>query len=115
MNRSLLCLRYVDNRLWISEDRFAALPGIRLFLSSHFYGGNIVLEDEPAFDFVGFSLDIPDRVIRYNRSCQAKDLLSHLSASREAMLVSGILARAHTIKKCAFPPEQVQADLLYFI
>ena len=114
MNRSLLCLRYVDNRLWIPEDRFATLPGVRLFLSNHHvYAGNIVLEDEPAFDFVGFSLDVPERVIRYNRTCQAKDLPIHLSACPEATLVSGIIAGAHTIKKCAFPSVQVQADLRY--
>ena len=74
MNRNLLCLRYVDNRLWISKDRVASLPGVRLFLSNHFYGGDIVLEDEPAYDFVGFSLDIPARTIRYNRNCHIKDL-----------------------------------------
>ena len=96
MNHSLLCLRCVDNRLWIS-DKFATLPGVRLFLSNHSYGGIIVLEDEPAFDFVGFLLDVPERVIRYNRSRQAKDLPSHLSASPEAILASGILARAQTI------------------
>ena len=62
MNRNLLCLRYVDNRLWISEDRVASLPGVRLFLSNHFYGSDIALEDEPAYDLVGFSLDIPNRV-----------------------------------------------------
>ncbi|OLP77811.1 hypothetical protein AK812_SmicGene42086 [Symbiodinium microadriaticum] len=73
MNKSLLCLRYVDNRLWISEERVASLPGVRLFLSNHFYGGDILLEDEPAYDFVGFSLDIPARTIRYNRSCHFKD------------------------------------------
>ncbi|OLP78836.1 hypothetical protein AK812_SmicGene40935 [Symbiodinium microadriaticum] len=32
MNRSLLSLRYVGNRLWLSESRFEQLPGIRLLL-----------------------------------------------------------------------------------
>ena len=111
MNCSLLCLRYVDNRLWISEDRIASLPGVRLFLSNHFYGGNIALEDEPAVDFVGFSLDIPARTIRYNRSCHIKDLPSPLSASSQSTLVSGLLALAHTIRQCAYPASQVHSDL----
>ena len=51
MNRHLLSLRYFDNRLWISERRFEQLPGVRLFLNSRFYGGDIILEDEPAYDF----------------------------------------------------------------
>ena len=35
MNRNLLSLRlrYVDNRLWISERRFEQLPGVRLFVN----------------------------------------------------------------------------------
>ena len=53
MNRSILGLRYVDNRLWLSESRFEQLPGIRLLLNNHFYGGSIVLEEEPAYEFVG--------------------------------------------------------------
>ena len=63
-----------------------------------------MLEDEPAFDFVGFSLDVPERVIRQSL------VLSQVPE----LLVSGILARAHTIKKCARPAAHVQADLLYF-
>ena len=81
--------------------------------SNHFYGGNIVLEDEPAFDFVGFSLDIPARTIRYNRSCHIKDLPSPLSASSQSTLVSGLLALAHTIRQCAYLPSQVHSDLCY--
>ena len=113
MNRNLLCLRYVDNRLWISEDTVASLPGVRLFLSNHFYGGDIILEDEPAYDFVGFSLDIPARTIRYNRSCHFKDLPSPLSASLQSILLSGLLARAHAIRQFAYPASQVHADLCY--
>ena len=67
MNRRLLSLRYVDNRLWISERRFEQFPGVRLFLNSRFYGGDIILEDEPAYDFVGFSLGLHNRRIHYNR------------------------------------------------
>ena len=36
MSRNLLSLRYVDNRLWISERRSEQLPGVRLFLNSRF-------------------------------------------------------------------------------
>ena len=37
MNRSLPCLRYVGNRLWMSERRVEQLPGVRALLNSHFY------------------------------------------------------------------------------
>ena len=112
VSRNLLSLRYVDNRLWISERRFEQLPGVRLFLNSRFYGGDIILEDEPAYDFVGFSLDLHDR-IHYNRACQATDLPSTYSASPEPVQLSGVLARAHTIKKCAHPKAQALSDLRY--
>ena len=42
MSRNLLSLRYVDNRLWISERRVEQLPGVKLFLNSRFYGGDII-------------------------------------------------------------------------
>ena len=113
MNQAQLGLRYVDNRLWISESRFEQLPGIRLLLNNHFYGGSIILEDEPAYDFVGFSLDFEQRRILYNRACQASDLPSTKSAAPQPVLLSGVLARAHTIKKCSFPRVQALMDLRY--
>ena len=76
MSRNLFSLRYVDNRLCISERRLEQLPGVRLFLNSRFYEGDIILEDEPAFDFVGFFLDLHNRRIHHNRACQARDLPS---------------------------------------
>ena len=39
MNRSLLCLRYVENRLWISEPAIAVR--LQLFLNNRFYGGDV--------------------------------------------------------------------------
>ncbi|CAE7275386.1 mettl21a [Symbiodinium sp. CCMP2456] len=111
MNRALLSLRYVDNRIWISERRFEQLPGIRLLLNNHFYGGDITLEDEPAYDFVGFSLDFEQRRIMYNRACQTSDLPSTKSAAPEHVLLSGVLARAHTVKKCSYPRAQALMDL----
>ena len=85
----------------------------RVFLNSRFYGGDIVLEDEPAFDFVGFSLDLQNRRILYNRACQSRDLPSTYSASPEPVQVSGVLARAHTMNKCAHPPAQTLSDLRF--
>ena len=113
MNQALLSLRYVDNRLWISESRFEQLLGIRLLLNNHFYGGSIIFEDEPAYDFVGFSLDFEQRRILYNRACQASDLPSTKPAAPQHVLLSGVLARAHTIKKCSYPRAQALMDLRY--
>ena len=93
----------------ISEERFATLAGVRLFLSNHFYGGNIVLQDEPAFDFVGFSLDVPGELL--GTIARAKPRTYPAMCLLLRKLVRGILARAHTINKCAFPSAQVQADL----
>ncbi|CAE7391639.1 unnamed protein product [Symbiodinium sp. CCMP2456] len=111
MYRALLSLRYVDNRIWISERRFEQLPGVRLLLNNRFYGGDIALEDEPAYDFVGFSLDFEQRRIMYNRACQTSDLPSTKSAAPEHVLLSGVLALAHTIKKCSYPRAQALMDL----
>ena len=69
MNRSLLCLRYVDNRLWISEDCVAKLPGLLLFL------GGITLEDEPTVDFGGFTLDLQNNRLWQARACRASSRL----------------------------------------
>ena len=41
MSHYLFSLRYVDNRLWISERRFEQLLGVKLFLNSKFFGGDI--------------------------------------------------------------------------
>ncbi|OLQ03503.1 hypothetical protein AK812_SmicGene13568 [Symbiodinium microadriaticum] len=49
MNRSLLCLRYIDNRLWISEPAIATR--VQLFLNNPFCGGDITLEDERKLGF----------------------------------------------------------------
>ena len=49
MNRSLLCLRYIDNRQWISEPAIATR--VQLFLNNPFCGGDITLEDERRFRF----------------------------------------------------------------
>ena len=113
MSRNLFSLRYVDNRLCISERRLEQLPGVRLFLNSRFYEGDIILEDEPAFDFVGFFLDLHNRRIHHNRACQARDLPSTYSASPEPEQLSGMLARAHTIKKCAHLKAQALSDLRF--
>ena len=113
MNRNLLSLRYVDNRLWISERRFEQLPAVRLFLDSRFYRGDIILDDEPAVDFVGFSLDLHNRRIHYNRACQARDLPSNYSASPQPVQLSGVSGRAHTIKKCAYPKAQALSELRF--
>ena len=73
------------------------------------------MEDEPAYDFVGFSLDLRNRRTHYNRACQARDLPSTYSASPEPVQLSGVLARAraHTIKKCAHPKAQALSDLRF--
>ena len=113
MSRSLLGLRYVDNRLWLSESRFEQLPGIRLLLNNYFYGGSIILEEEPAFEFVGFTLDFEQRRILYSRACTTHDIPSTKSAAPQAVLLSGVLARAHTIKKCSHPGAQALMDLRY--
>ncbi|CAE7665130.1 unnamed protein product [Symbiodinium necroappetens] len=113
MSRSLLGLRYVDNRLWLSESRFEQLPGIRLLLNNHFYGGSIILEEEPAFEFVGFTLDFEERRILYSRACTTHDIPSTYSAAPQPVLLSGVLARARTIKKCSYPRTQALMDLRY--
>ena len=113
MSRSLLGLRYVENRLWLSERRFEQLPGIRLLLNNYFYGGSIILEEEPAFEFVGFTLDFEQRRILYSRACATHDIPSTKSAAPQPVLLSGVLARAHTIKKCSHPRAQALMDLRY--
>ena len=107
MSRSLLGLRYVDNRLWLSERLFEQLPGIRLLLNNYFYGGSITLEEEPAFEFVGFTLDFEQRRILYSRACTTHDIPSTKSAAPQPVLLSGVLARAHTIKKCSTPEHKL--------
>ena len=106
-----LSLRYVDNRLWMSDRSTARLPGVQLLLTSSFYGGRILLEDEPALDFLGFTLDLQKRSVMYNRACQAADLPNPQSAATPATLLSGVLARSHTIKRCSFPASQIRDDL----
>ena len=90
-----------DNRLWISEPATATLPGVQLFLNNHFY----------AFDFVGLTLDLQNRLILYNGVCQPRDIPSFRSASPENVLLSGIRAKA--IKQCSFPEAQMLMDLKY--
>ena len=119
VSRNLIGLRYVDNRLWISERRFEQMPGVRLFLNSRFYGGDIVLEDEPAFDFVGFSLDLQNRRIfstiecanletcpaltRHPRNqCSSAECWQEPAPSKNVLILDGKLCR--TSESCGTPP-----------
>ena len=85
MSHYLFSLRYVDNRLWISERRFEQLLGVKLFLNSKFFGGDIVLQGEPAYDFVGFSLNLHNCRVLYNRASQYLFGISGSSAAQRGV------------------------------
>ena len=51
--------------------------------------------------------------VRSHSTNQARDLPSVRSASPENVLLSGILGREHTIKKCSLPEAQMLMDLRY--
>ena len=107
-----LFLWYVDNRLLFMPRHVSRQSCIQLLQNNHFHGGSIQLENLAEYYFLGFSLDFANGRILYNRKC-CTDLLDALNAALTSILLSGVLSRAHIIKMCSYPLEQVRYDLQF--
>ena len=73
--------RYVDNQLTMLAAPLATTPPFRAFLAKEFYIDTITLADEPGNDFLGFSINLNTRSIRYKPPDSPSQFLHPASAS----------------------------------
>ena len=98
--------RYVDNRLMIVPNRLLNLQCIQQVLHPEFYQPPILLEDEPAFQFLGFDIDLPNRRIVFCLPTSTDEFLHMNSAGTQATVLSSFSARILTARKNCFPDSE---------
>ena len=101
--------RYVDNRLMIVPKRLLGLRCFHEILCSEFYQPPILLEDEPALQFLGFDVNLSERRIVFCLPTHTEEFLHVNSASTTATLLSSFSARVLTAKKNCFPDSEFRA------
>ena len=106
-----LFLRYVDNRLAIIPSSTIDLPAYQILTDADFYKSPIVLEFEPDQEFLGFQLELNPFEMIYQSPRDLSQVLSPMSASPPAVLLSGFASRCSIVHKGAFPQLQIDRGL----
>ena len=106
-----LFLRYVDSRLVIIPSSMVDLPAYQILTNTDFYKSPIVLESEPDQEFLGFQLELDPFEMIYQSPRDLSQVLSPLSASPPAVLLSGFASRCAIVQKGAFPQIQIQRGM----
>ena len=87
-------------------------PPFRTFLAKEFYIDTITLADEPGNDFLGFSINLNTRSIRYKPPDSPSQFLHPASASPTTMVIrSSLDSRKHLARRLAYPQREVQVAL----
>ena len=106
-----LFLRYVDNRLAIIPTSTVDLPAYQILTDPDFYKSPIVLESEPDQEFLGFQLELNPFEMIYQSPRDLSQVLSPMSASPRAVLLSGFASRCSIVQKGAFAQLQIDKGL----
>ena len=106
-----LFLRYVDNRLVIIPTSTVDLPAYQILTDPDSYKSPIVLESEPDQEFFGFQLELNPFEMIYQSPRDLSQVLSSMSASPPAVLLSGFASRCSIVQKGAFPQSQINRGL----
>ena len=110
------CVRYVDNRLLIVDQRWMRLRCVQEFCSDLFYGSPVELESVSATDaeqeFLGFDV----QVLRASISVLQRDEPSkgriHNSAGVRAQKLAADFSKRYSILHYTWPPDAKAAQLL---
>ena len=106
-----LFLRYVDNRLVILPASTKELPAFQILVDPDFYKAPIFLETEPDQEFLGFQLELDPFELCYQPPQDLSQVLSPMSASPPAVLLSGFASRCSIAHRGSFPRSQVDKGI----
>ena len=107
-----LFLRYVDNRLVILPTLTKDLPAFQILVDPDFYKAPIFLETEPDQEFLGFQVELDPFELCYQPPQDLSQVLSPMSASPPAVLLSGFASRCSIVHRGSFPKLQVDKGIL---
>ena len=106
-----LFLRYVDNRLVILPSSTKDLPAFQILVDPHFYKAPIILETEPDQEFLGFQVELGPFELCYQPPQDLSQVLSPMSASPPAVLLSGFASRCSIVHRGSYPQSQVDKGI----
>ena len=93
MDLTARLLRYVDNRLCLSDPSWDYEICFANFLHPEFYGHPIILETEPDQEFLGFCIEFEPFARRYSPPRDFNQVMAPFSASPLAVQLSGFVSR----------------------
>ena len=111
LHLNALFLRYVDNRLVILPSSTKDLAAFQVLADPHFYKAPIILETEPDQEFLGFQLELDPFELCYQPPQDLSQVLSPMSASPPAVLVSGFASRCSIVHRGSYPKAQVDKGI----
>ena len=106
MDLTARLLRYVDNRLCLSDPSWDYEICFANFLHPEFYGHPIILETEPDQEFLGFCIEFEPFALRYSPPRDFNQVMAPFSASPLAVQLSGFVSRLFLVAKCAHPAHE---------
>ena len=106
MDLTARLLRYVDNRLCLSDPSWDYEICFANFLHPEFYGHPIILETEPGQEFLGFCIEFEPFALRYSPPRDFNQVMAPFSASPLAVQLSGFVSRLFLVAKCAHPAQE---------
>ena len=106
MDLTARLLRYVDNRLCLSDPSWDYEICFANFLHPEFYGHPIILETEPDQEFLGFCIEFEPFALRYSPPRDFNQVMAPFSASPLAVQLSGFVSRLFLVAKCAHPTHE---------
>ena len=106
MDLSYRLLRYVDNRLCLTDPSWDYEICFANFLHPEFYGRPIILETEPDQEFLGFCIEFEPFALRYSPPRDFNQVMAPFSASPLNVQLSGFVSRSFLVAKCAHPQSE---------
>ena len=106
MDLTARLLRYVDNRLCLSDPCWDYEICFANFLHPEFYGHPIILETEPDQEFLGFCIEFEPFALRYSPPRDFNQVMAPFSASPLTVQLSGFVSRLFLVAKCAHPAHE---------
>ena len=106
-----LFLRYADNRRVILPSSTKDLAAFQVLVDPDFYKAPIFLETEPDQEFLGFQVELDPFELCYQPPQDLSQVLSPMSASPSAVLLSGFASRCSIVHRGSFPRLQVDKGI----
>jgi len=111
LHLNALFLRYVDHRPVILPSSTKHLAAFQVLVDPNFYKAPIILETEPDPEFLGFQLELDPFELCYQPPQDLSQVLSPMSASPPAVLLSGFASRCSIVHRGSYPKAQVDKGI----